>query len=300
MEMNGNYSVLMCVYHMEKADNLREAMNSIWAQTIPTNDFVLVCDGPLTDQLDSVIMEMEQKHPGILHVVRLEKNGRLGNALNTGIRYCRNELVARMDSDDISRPDRCERQLLTFQRRPEIGICSGTVEEFVGRDGTMKITSQRVLPETSKEIREFAKTRSPFNHPCVMFKRSAVEIAGGYHSSLYRMEDYYLWIRMLQSGVDGYNLREPLLWMRTGPELYKRRAGTEYAKSQKILFRYMMDTGFINRGQYLKSVAVRTVAALIPNGIRRICYRVLMRNSRGGITSGQVLSEEETRCRPVC
>ena len=103
-----NYSVLMSVYHKEKAEFLREALDSIWNQTVQTDDFVLVCDGPLNEELDSVIAEHEKAHPGVLHVIRLEKNGGLGNALNIGIKQCKNELIARMDSDDISYPDRCE------------------------------------------------------------------------------------------------------------------------------------------------------------------------------------------------
>ena len=274
METVGKYSVLMSVYVKEKAIFLREAMNSIWDQTVPTDDFVLVCDGPLTAKLDAVIGEMEKAYPGTLQVVRLEKNGGLGNALNTGIRYCKNELVARMDSDDISRPDRCERQLAVFMSQPEISICSGIVEEFsVSPDQT---EARRVPPETQEDILSFAKKRNPFNHPCVMYKKSAVEKAGGYRD-FYLLEDYYLWIRMLQNGSIGYNLQQPLLWMRAGSEMYKRRAGIRYAKSQKALFRYMRDSGFIGTGRYLKSTLARSVSAVMPNRLREFLFKMILR-----------------------
>lgn len=275
---NYQYSVLMSVYHKENAEYLRTAMDSIWNQTIRTDDFVLVCDGPLNDELDAVIEEMKKEHPDTLHVVRLEKNGGLGNALNMGIKHCKHELVARMDSDDISRPDRCERQLKMFQEHPDISVVSGIVEEFT--TSTSEIEARRVPPETQNEIVQFAKKRNPFNHPCVMYKKSAVEAAGGYQD-FYLLEDYYLWIRMLQKGITGYNLQEPLLWMRAGSDMYKRRAGWKYAMSQKALFKYMKDSGFISEGQYMKSTALRSLSSLMPNGLREFAYKKVLRKVRG-------------------
>ena len=271
---NYQYSVLMSVYHKENAEYLRTAMDSIWNQTIRTDDFVLVCDGPLNDELDAVIEKMEKEHPDTLHVVRLEKNGGLGNALNVGIKGCKHELVARMDSDDISRQDRCERQLKVFQEHPDISVVSGIVEEFT--TSTSEIEARRVPPETQNEIVQFAKKRNPFNHPCVMYKKSAVEAAGGYQD-FYLLEDYYLWIRMVQKGSQGYNLQEPLLWMRAGSDMYKRRAGWKYAMSQKALFKYMKDNGFISGSQYIKSVAVRIASSITPNRLREFLFKSVMR-----------------------
>ena len=269
-----NYSVLMSVYHKEKAEYLKQAMDSIWSQTVSTDDFVLVCDGPLNAELDAVIKNMLAAHLGALHVVRLEKNGGLGNALNIGIKECKHDLVARMDSDDISRPDRCERQLKVFLTHPDVIVASGIVEEFT--TSTDQIEARRVPPETQDQILAFAKKRNPFNHPCVMYKKSAVEAAGGYQD-FYLLEDYYLWIRMLQKGSIGYNLQEPLLWMRAGSDMYKRRAGWEYAQSQRALFKYMKDSRFISEGQYMKSVAVRTASSITPNWLREFMFKTVMR-----------------------
>lgn len=272
--VDNSYSVLMSVYVKEKAEYLKQAMDSIWNQSVPTDDFVLVCDGPLNDELDAVIEIMLAAHPKTLHVVRLEKNCGLGNALNIGIKECKNELVARMDSDDISRPDRCEKQLAVFQTHPEVSVVSGIVEEFTV--STKVIDARRVPPETRDEILQFARKRNPFNHPCVMYKRSAVEAAGGYQD-LYLLEDYYLWIRMLQKESNGYNLQEPLLWMRAGSDMYKRRAGWKYAQSQKALFKYMKDSGFIDGIQYIKSVAVRGISSITPNWLREFMFKTVMR-----------------------
>ena len=166
-ERYGAYSVLMSVYSKENPAWLKLAIESIQDQTLPTSDFVLVCDGPLTPELDGVIAEKHCQMGEILMVVRLEKNVGLGNALNEGIKHCRNELVARMDSDDIAYPDRCEKQVAIFNKYPIVSICSGTVMEFSKNPET--INCKRVLPEKNKEIIEFAKKRNPFNHPCVMY-----------------------------------------------------------------------------------------------------------------------------------
>ncbi len=268
-ESSCNYSVLMSVYYKEKANNLIIAMDSIWNQTIKTNDFVLVCDGPLNNDLDTVIEDMQAGHPE-LHVVRLEKNGGLGNALNSGIKHCRNELVARMDSDDISRNNRIEKQLSVFASNPDISVCSGIVEEF--SVSTDEIDSCRVLPEKHAEIVQFTKKRNPFNHPCVMYKKSAVEEAGGYQD-FYLLEDYYLWVRMIQNGAIGYNIQEPLLWMRAGSDMYKRRAGWKYAKSQKALFKYMQTTDFISYGKYVTNTLVRGSISIAPNWVRKAMFK---------------------------
>ena len=270
------YSVLMSVYAKEKPEFLQEAMDSMWNQTEKTDDFVLVCDGPLTEALDAVIGAFQAEHSA-LHVIRLEKNGGLGKALSIGLQYCKNELIARMDSDDISRPDRCEKQLAVFKMLPEISICSGIIEEFT--ESTVQIESRRILPEKQNEIIAFSKKRNPFNHACAMYKKSAVEAVGGYRA-FYYLEDYYLWIRMLQKGFIGYNLQEPILWVRIGPDMYKRRGGWKYAKSQKALFQYMYKSGFIGWGQYIKSTAIRSASSLMPNALRKRMFQTMLRKEQ--------------------
>ena len=268
------YSVLMSVYHKEKPEYLKQAIESIQTQTLSTNDFVLVCDGPLNEQLDDVIATKQQEMGDTLNVVRLAKNGGLGNALNEGIKHCKNELVSRMDSDDIAYPDRCEKQIAVFNTHSEVSVCSGIVEEVTTDPNT--VDTRRVLPETNAEIVEFAKKRNPFNHPCVMYKKSAVEAVGSYQD-FYLLEDYYLWLRMLMAGYQGYNIQEPLLHMRAGSEMYLRRAGWKYAKTQARLFKFMKDSGFIGNGQYMKSCVIRSGSALAPNWLRKFMFEKVLR-----------------------
>ena len=267
--MDDKYSVLMSVYFKEKPEYLQQSIESILHQTAPTDDFVLVCDGPLTSELDSVISKYTT-----LHIVRLKENGGLGRALNEGMKYCQHDLIARMDSDDISRPDRCERELKVFADHPEVDIVSGAIEEFSTTPD--EAYSKRVLPETSEEIVEFAKKRNPFNHPAVMCRKSAVEPAGGY-KDFYLLEDYFLWIRMILRGSKGYNIQEPILWMRAGSDLYKRRGGWEYASSEKKLFSYMLRNGFISKNEYYQAITSRAVGAMVPNWMRGMLYKKVLR-----------------------
>ncbi len=268
------YSVLMSVYHKEKPEYLKQAIESIQAQTLPADDFVLVCDGALNPELDAVIAAKQQEMGENLNVVRLEKNGGLGNALNEGIKHCKNELVARMDSDDIAYSDRCEKQIAVFNTHPEVSICSGIVEEFT--TDPKVVDARRVPPETNAKIVEFAKKRNPFNHPCVMYKKSAVEAADSYQD-FYLLEDYYLWLRMLMAGYQGYNIQEPLLHMRAGSEMYLRRAGWKYARTQARLFKFMKDKGFIGSGQYIKSCMIRSGSAVAPNWLRKFMFEKVLR-----------------------
>ena len=293
--MGEKYSVLMSVYYREKPAYLRQSMESILHQTVPTDNFVLVCDGPLNPELDAVIAQMQQAFGPVLYVLRLPQNGGLGKALNAGIQHCRNELVARMDSDDISRPERCEKQLQVFSAHPEYSLVSGIVEEF--DTDIHHVTASRVVPEKQADILEFAKKRNPFNHPCIMYKKSAVQAAGGYQD-FYLLEDYFLWIRMLQKGFKGYNIQEPLLWMRAGNDMYKRRGGWKYVLSQYRLLQYMYQSEFITWETYLLGTFVRLGVAIAPNSLRSLIFNNVLRRKANKF-SGGVLAKYKKLATPA-
>ena len=260
------YSVLMSVYKKEKAEFLKEAIESIQKQSKKTDDFVLVCDGELNESLDKVILDKKEEMGDVLNVIRLKENVGLGKALNVGLEYCKNEYIARMDSDDISVPDRCEKQLEIFKKLQEISICSGTVQEF--SDDINNIECLRILPQNNNEIIKFSKKRNPFNHPCVMYKKSSVKAVGSYQD-FYLLEDYHLWIRMLMNGYKGYNLEDILLNMRAGNNMYKRRAGFKYVLSQIRLFKYMKENKYISNVQYIENCIIRTLSTIVPAWFRK-------------------------------
>lgn len=264
----------MSVYIKENPDYLRESISSMLNQSIVTNDFVLVCDGTLTAELWTVIEYFQERNPDLLNVIKLKKNKGLGNALRIGLTECKNELVARMDSDDISHNLRCQRQLEIFSRYPYISVVSGTVEEFDKKTG--RILSRRKLPQWHDEILKYSKYRCPFNHPCVMYKKNDVLEVGSY-LDLELMEDYYLWTRMLMAGKKGYNIPDILLKMRSGDELYKRRAGYKYFLTQEKLFKFMLNNGWIGMCEYFFALFPRLVSCMAPNLLRRKMYELFLR-----------------------
>lgn len=267
------YSILMSVYSGENPEYLRQAMDSMFLQTVPSDDFVLVCDGPLTPPLDAVITSFTLRYPHILRVIRLDEHQGLAAALNTGLRQCRHELIARMDSDDISLPHRCQAQLACFSRQRNLAILSGTVVEF--DQSPSEITGKRQLPSGHGEICRYSRTRSPFNHPAVMYRKSAVTSVGGYLMHYPLLEDYDLWVRMLRAGFRGENLREPLLLMRTGSGMYRRRRGSRYAGCLLAFHRALLGSGWSSAADYLSCSIPHAIACLLPLPLLRQVYRVL-------------------------
>lgn len=271
MEMTP-YSVLMSVYYKENPEYLRAAMESIFAQTVPTDDFVLMCDGPLTAALDAVIADAEAAHPE-LHVVRLPENAGLGNALNAGLTHCRHELVARMDSDDLSLPNRCEMQLAAFADDPGLSIVSASLEEFCGE----AVKGRRVLPQEYSEIKVFSRKRNPFSHPVVMFRKADVLKAGSYNEEYHLFEDYSLWMRMLLQGCKGRNLPDVLLRMRVTPDAYLRRGGWAYAKDMLRFHRWILSTGWASPMDFLTGAVPHAILCVMPNSLRGFVYKTVLR-----------------------
>ena len=270
------YSVLMAVYGKEKPEFFRQSIESMLAQTLPFSDFVLVCDGALTHELNEVISWAQEEMGEKLQIIRLKENKGLGKALRTGVPRCRCSVIARMDSDDISRPDRCERQFRIIER-DGYDLVSGTLQEFVREPGDMD--RLRVLPRTSEEILQYAKKRNPFNHPCVMFRKESVLRVGSYQD-FPGFEDYYLWIRMLRKGCNGYNVQEVILDMRTGNGMYDRRGGRDYLYWVLRFQRYLYCKNFITKKEYIQNCLVRTTVGAIPGGAREKFYHVFLRNGK--------------------
>lgn len=217
---NLRYSFLMCTHSSEKSEHLSEAMESMINQSVQPDEIVIVLDGPISVELESVIKKYQESNPELLVIIKLSRNLGLGLALNEGLKMCRNDLVARMDSDDISIPHRCEEQLSEFEKDDELVIVGSYIDEFI--DTPSNITSSRVVPNTHEEIVKFSKRRNPFNHPTVMFKRSKVLKLGGY-KNFRRNQDLDLFIRMLSQGMKAYNVPKALLLFRANRDNAKRR-----------------------------------------------------------------------------
>lgn len=269
-----NYSVLMSVCGKDNPVWLKDSIDSILKQTIPTDDFVIVCDGSLTVSLDKVLADYAKTHPCI-HIFRLKNNEGLGRALAFGVKQCKNELVARMDSDDISIPERCEKQLNVFAENA-VALVGGQIIEFY--EDPDEPIALRDVPNKMDEIIAFSKMRNPFNHVSVMFKKEAVLQVGNYQDMPYR-EDYFLWIRMIEQGYQMINVSEPLVYVRTGEEMYKRRSGSSMRKSCIAMTRYMKKSGYISSLDFFKILSIWLIGASIPWRIRKKLYENKFRKS---------------------
>lgn len=267
------YSVLMSVYAKEKKEFFEQSIDSMLQQTIPPKDFVIVCDGPLTEGLEEVLKRKQEENPELFQIVRIETCGGLGNALAKGIKYCKYDRVARMDSDDISVRERCEKQLRVFEKR-NVSIVGGNITEFEGSIENEK--NRRCVPEKNKEIRTFARRRNPFNHPSVMYKKADVLKAGNYRDRK-GFEDYDLWVRMLKLGQRGYNIQETLVFMRTDAGMYARRGSFSYAR-QALKARWIIHrTGYSSLLDFLVSGVGQLVISLVPVKLRAAVYGRLLR-----------------------
>lgn len=263
------YSVLMSVYGKEKPEYLCESIQSVLRQTVRPQEIILVCDGPLTPALDDAVGRMERCAPDILHVVRLPENRGLGPALRAGLALCANEYIARMDSDDISLEERCEKQLSRMEEDC-LDVCGASVVEVDAESRAVR--GRRVLPGTHEKLAVFARRRNPFNHPSVMFRRSSVVRAGNYQD-VAQFEDYDLWVRMLLNGARFGNLRETLLLMRVDSDFYARRGGTGYLRASCHFWRTARNRGFVTRAAAAGNILCRCGACLLPNRLREILYR---------------------------
>lgn len=272
------FSLLLSTYAGDDPGFLREAFAStVDAQTRPPAEVVLVQDGPVPSELADTIAELVATSAVPVKHVVIDDNVGLGPALDRGLEACTHEIVARMDADDISAPDRFEKQLPVIEAGADI-VGSGLLEFGTSAD---EIVGRRTPPTDPDEIRRVIRFRDPFNHPTVVYRRSAVRAAGGY-TDMALMEDYLLFTRMVEGGARPANLAEPLVCYRVGSGAYARRGGRQLLRSELALQRRFRDLGITTRGQYLRNVAVRGGYRLVPEGLRRTAYRALIANRGGG------------------
>ncbi|MDR1880770.1 MAG: glycosyltransferase [Tannerellaceae bacterium] len=274
MKSKLTFSVCMSVYRNDRAEFFRDALLSVIYQTVKPAEIVLVVDGPVPDGIERVISDTRKIWP-LLNVIRLEKNHRLAFARQTGIDYAVSDVIALMDSDDISLPDRFEKQLPCFEEDDQLAVLGGQINEFTGEESNL--TGCRTVALDDGEIKSVLKWRCPLNHMTVMIRKSALMKAGGYQDWFYN-EDYYLWIRMAEAGCKFRNLPHVLVHVRVDDGVYRRRGGLRYFRSEAGIQRYMWRRGIIRFPRYAFNVAVRFVVQVVcPNRVRRFLFVNLFR-----------------------
>lgn len=266
---NIKFSVLLSVYHKEKPEFFDRSLESLYNQTVKADEWVIVKDGPISDELQAVIDKYKAMPDVNIKEVALPENRGLGVALSIGIRECSNELVARMDTDDISVPERFEWQLAEFEKNPDLDMCGGQIIEFE-EDPSVPIAERRV-PLTQEEILKFQKKRTAFNHVTVMYKKSKVLEAGNYHS-VPLMEDNVLWVKMFLNGMVCMNIDKYLCLVRTDRNMIARRGGLSYFKKYRNARKYIYKTGFISYGQYFKTNFIQFFVCIMPGWLRKFVF----------------------------
>lgn len=272
------FSVLISVYEKETTQNLREALDSVFInQEVLPSEVVLVKDGKLTKELDFLINEYKKKFGNKFKIVTLEKNVGLGEALNIGIGYCSFELIARMDSDDISCSHRFKLQLEEFKKEKGLDLVGGHIAEFFL--DLNKIETIRKVPLTFKDIKNRLKIRNPINHVTVMFKKSSVIKAGGYKPLLF-LEDYYLWMRMIAKEMNIKNIDEILVLVRTGDNMFKRRSNRESINSWIYLQKKMLKESIITKWEFLRNVFNIIIFVNTPPNLKKHIYKFFLREKK--------------------
>ncbi|MBG6058522.1 glycosyltransferase involved in cell wall biosynthesis [Cryobacterium sp. MP_M5] len=262
------FSLLLPVYAGDKAAYFTKAFTStVTEQTRRPSDVVIVQDGPIGTELAAAVAAAADTSPVPVNHVRLPANVGLARALETGLRHCAHDVVARMDADDISLPTRFEHQLGMIENGFDL-VGTGMLEF----DEAGRVLGKRIPPTDPDDIATSARFHDPFNHPTVVYRRSVVAKAGGYRE-LPMMEDYWLFARMIQAGALVANLPDPLVMYRVDAGAYGRRGGWRLFRSELALQRSLLEDGFVTRRQFARNVLVRGGYRFVPVTLRRVAYR---------------------------
>ncbi|MEJ5997716.1 glycosyltransferase [Corynebacterium sp. H130] len=277
--MTSTVSFLIPVYAGADATQFQHTLDSLWAQTRPAEEVVVVEDGPLTTELERVLDDAQATHPE-LRRVRLARNQGAGPALQAGLGTITTDFIARIDADDLAYPERIEKQLAYFAQHPRLTVLGTAVTEF--DDSTFTQTGDlqqsvgkvRALPETHEAILKYARINTPVNHPSVMMRTAAVRDAGGYQK-VHHMEDYDLWARLLMSGAQFHNLAEPLTYFRTSQSQFARRTGKGMFAAERHMQRNLAAYGLVSKPRAALNLVVRTAYRLLPAAALQRAYGAL-------------------------
>ncbi len=264
-----HYSVLMTMYRKDDPAFAKLGIDSMLSQTHKTDDFVLVCDGPLTEELDGMLSTYQENHPGLFNIVRLPENVGLGKALKSGVLLCKNELIARMDNDDISKPERCQCEVRYLMEHPDCVLVGAHMNEF-DTDPEKPIRVKRV-PIGFDRIKEYARRRNPFNHSTVMFRKSAILEAGNY-SEMRTNQDVEFWIRLLNRGYRCENIDQILVDFRFDGNTLERRKEWKNSKLMIQVWKQFLRNKYCSRWDYIVVKWVQIAIYLMPKKLLNWVY----------------------------
>ena len=256
-------TALVTVYHGTDEHDLVRALESLQAQTRPTDELVIVADGPVSEGVRRVVERQDAR------VIWLPENVGAGPASQAGLATIDSDYTARLDSDDAAKPTRFARQLEYLEAHPEVGALGTAVEEFAETPGdTGKV---RALPE---DPHAYAKMNSPVNNPSVMLRTRAVKEVGGYRD-VHFMEDYDLYARLISGGWQVRNLPEALTDFQVTDAQFSRRTGREMLAAEAQMQRNLVTYGLVSRPRAAFNLTARTAYRALPTGLLRRVYAAL-------------------------
>lgn len=269
------FEVLMPVYLGDDADAFKVALGSLTSQTLLPTRILIVCDGPVSVDIDLAIQMAMEQSPGLIEVLRHPTNMGLGKALALGLSQCTEEYVARMDSDDISRNDRFEKQIAYLEMHPEVDLLGSNIREF--DDEMANLHGYRQVPLSHDDIYRHLSLRNAFNHVTVIFRRNAALAAGNYRDQPF-FEDYYLWLRMRARGARFANISANLVDVRGGLGMLSRRGGSRYIEPITAFLKSAKREELIGSFAFAIQFFARIAVAMVPNRVREQFYRRVLRN----------------------
>lgn len=273
--MQSQFSVLISTYKNDNPHCLKKAIESIFNQSLPPTQVVLVIDGEILAENATIISKFEIEFVNTITVVKLPINVGLGNALNEGLKHCKYNLVARMDADDECFFERFKTQISYFETNPNLAVVGSFVEEFhtIPKDyGRIK-----KAPVGYEAIKKYAAYRNPLNHPSVMFKKDAIETVGSY-KEINLFEDYYLWLRLIKANFILENIPQSLVYFKIGNDLIDRRHGWKYLKKEYLFFKTCLKEGLITNKSFYVQLFTRLPLRLLPKKLLLLIYKKLLRH----------------------
>lgn len=268
------YSVLYSIYEKERPEWLCESVDSMLGQTVKPNEIVFVKDGPLTPELEDALSLYDAENPGLFKFVGYPDNQGLGYALQQGVLACSNEIIARMDTDDYSFPDRMELQLRQM-RDDDLDMVGSQIIEFITSPD--KPIAKTDLPESMEAIQRYSKRRNPFRHSAIVFNRDKVLEVGNYSSNFLFFEDWDLFNRMLAAGDRAENNSKALVGVRVNEDFYGRRGSKDYLPFIWRFKKEQLRNGYFTIIDFFRSFVPHAIVCVMPTNLRAWVYRKLLR-----------------------
>ena len=263
-------SALISTHAGEKASNLAQSLESVFAQTRPPEQIVLVIDGPIPPAQDEVIRSYcGDKRVADMTVLYLPEKGGLAAAMNAGLKACAGAYIMRMDSDDICAPDRLEIQMRYALANQDVDIVSSWSEEFFEDDGSSQI---KVSPVAHEHITAALRWRNVLVHPTILARSSALRDVDGYRSKFGMLEDYDLFVRLALNGCRFHVIPKTLVRVRSSLKQRSRRGGWRYGLNE-MAFRWECKRfGFLRLHQFIATTSLYVVFRLTSGAMRKRIY----------------------------